>query len=55
MVDREKVLRGLECCTRETYDPDCHSCPYEGEGDGITCVVDHLMRDVLEFIREVCV
>lgn len=28
MVDREKVIKGLECCL-PSHDPDCDLCPYD--------------------------
>ena len=29
MIEREKVMRGLECCNN---DQDCENCPYAGVG-----------------------
>lgn len=52
MADREKVIRGLECCT--TFDskgfPLCEECPYADDG---TCPeLDQLHRDALELLKE---
>ena len=52
MPDREKVIKGLECCT--AFDgkgfPLCEECPYEDEG---TCQeLDQLHRDALELLKE---
>lgn len=30
LTDREKIIKGLECCMSETQ---CHKCPYRGECD----------------------
>jgi len=35
MIDREKVIKGLECCTKQA-EPNCFKCPYSchcEEGD----------------------
>ena len=51
MPDREKVIKGLECCT--AFDgkgfPLCEECPYEDEG---TCPeLDVLHKDALELLK----
>lgn len=51
MVDREKIIKGLECCddtSRETL--KCEECPYRPDG-GRTCgAVKHLHDDALEVL-----
>lgn len=40
MPDREKVIRGLECCNktgRERYLGGCERCPYYDHGDPLDC------------------
>ena len=45
MIDREKVIRGLECCAADCVD----GCPYE---DPSQCCSDVLAKDALELIKE---
>ena len=47
MPDREKVIRGLECCTETD---DCNSCPYFEKPE--YCSEDVLMRDALALLKE---
>lgn len=50
MTDREKVIRGLECCV--AYDYKCNDCPYQddgGAGDG--CYSDELKTDALALLK----
>ena len=47
MPDREKVVKGLECCTRTTS--YCGDCPYRP--DGVKCD-KQLMTDAARLIRE---
>lgn len=51
MADRDKVIKGLECCddtSRETL--KCEECPYRPDG-GRTCgAVKHLHDDALEVL-----
>lgn len=48
MVDREKVLKGLACCTSAD---GCHDCPYSENGKGTdTCQFDST-RDALELLK----
>jgi len=46
MIDREKVIRGLECCEKAN---NCGNCPYDGEcakrGFALT-------RDAIALLRE---
>ena len=47
MNDREKVIKGLECCVMSS-NADCKNCPYDG-------VIDHcagtLMRDAFALLK----
>ena len=49
MIDREKVISGLEHCTSAKTSDDCKRCPYYGQ-----CVIDPcaLERDALELLKE---
>lgn len=57
MPDREKVIKGLECClpmtTRDGYG-DCHNCPYDRritiEGGICECCHD-LMSDAIALLK----
>lgn len=45
MIDREKVLKGLEICTS----PVCRTdCPYDNERNGCSLM---LMQDALELLK----
>lgn len=46
MIDREKVIRGLESCLRLCDYNACRECPY---GDGTPC---KLLHDALALLRE---
>ena len=48
MPDREKVIKGLECCTG--IEP-CASCPYNEEDSAVLCD-QLLMTDALVELRE---
>lgn len=47
---REKVIRGLECCTKD----ECECCPYENVcyGDDEVELFDTLARDALALLKE---
>lgn len=50
MPDREKVIKGLECCI--AYDYKCNDCPYQDDGgaeDG--CYSDELKTDALALLK----
>lgn len=51
MIDREKILKGLECCS----DPDgykCNQCPYETEcHTEILSGINHLCAEALELLN----
>lgn len=49
MPDREKVIKGLECCITDGRD-SCKKCYQEGPGFGIACR-QGLMRDALELLK----
>ena len=51
MTQREKVIKGLECCV--AYDYKCNDCPYQDDGgteDG--CYSDELKTDALALLKE---
>ncbi len=49
MADRDKVIKGLECCTR--YIVDCKNCPYRKyQRFGSCCSV--LMIEATEIIEK---
>lgn len=51
MMDREKVIKGLEWCMNEKH--DCYrekGCPYENEGEDIGCKYA-LHRDALALLK----
>ena len=53
MADREKVIKGLECCTMEcTYDHPfrCKGCPYSQ--DDAPCEALPVKRDALALLKE---
>ena len=56
MKDREKVIRGLECCVKHDEDfKTCSSldCPYLDDCDSINHFVKaSLIRDALELLKE---
>ena len=50
MTDREKVIKGLECCV--AYDYKCNDCPYQDDGgaeDG--CYSDELKADAIALLK----
>lgn len=58
MPDREKVIRGLEACNRQSYNgSDCQNCPYYDDEDtaelpfGI-CNIQDMFDDALALLRE---
>lgn len=49
-MDREKVIKGLECCV--AYDYKCNDCPYQDDGgaeDG--CYSDELKADAIALLK----
>ena len=52
MADREKVLKGLECCCSMTGEA-CRQCPYDEEcAEMIGSGFAHLCSDALELLKE---
>lgn len=51
MTDREKVIKGLECCqTMPDIYPRCEECPYADDDD--TCVdMDALHKDAIALLK----
>lgn len=50
ILDREKVMRGLEKCTGASS--DCEGCPYADE-NGISCSsIMNIMRDAYALLKE---
>lgn len=50
MPDREKVIKALECCLKESdhlYSNPCNDCPYRGK----ECI-DRMKTDALELLKE---
>lgn len=47
MADREKVIKGLECC-KKTDGSDCKNCPYTDEND----CVEFMAMDALELLKK---
>ena len=48
MIDREKVIKGLECLI--TNKVDCDGCPYN-EGENSSCL-RNIAKDALELLKE---
>ena len=53
MTDREKVIKGLECCAEMSGD-ECRKCPYGDEClvPDFPCGMSHLAADALALLRE---
>lgn len=52
MPDRERVIKGLECCLKETKSLDnepCGECPYGAAGGGC---IDQLHAEALVLLKE---
>jgi len=51
-VDREKVIRGLECCmVGDGHSPKCELCPYATVGDDTCQTMDDLFADALALLK----
>jgi len=48
-MDREKVIKGLECCS--VPQGHCEKCPYETEGFVAECTSE-LAKDALELLKK---
>ena len=54
-MDREKVMRGLECCCTHIVGMSCGNCPYEieqREDDGSSDCTSVLAYDALAMLKE---
>ncbi len=53
MVDREKVIKGLECChvQRNEAPPLCEDCPYMNPMEGTCDALDELLGDALTLLK----
>lgn len=53
MPDREKVIKGLECCAAMSGD-ECRECPYGNEciGTDLPYGMPHLAADALALLKE---
>lgn len=50
MVDKQKVIKGLELCIA---DIDCKECPYNyGKITNGDICIDYLLKDCLELIKK---
>lgn len=50
MADREKVIKGLECC--KGYEYKCNECPYFDQKLEEGCDNEALYADTLELLKE---
>ena len=50
MADREKVIKGIECCAIKQ--DVCLECPYLSFRTAVGSCIDKLMIDALELIKE---
>lgn len=48
MINREKVIKGLHCCSH-TDGVNCIYCPYDNDGEDCTALMS---MDVLELLKE---
>lgn len=52
MIEREKVISGLECCTNPGFQPDCKACPYnDNPSDGMCLSLHFMLNDALALLR----
>ena len=50
MTDRDKVIKGLECCA--AYEYKCNDCPYQDDGGAEDdCYSDELYADALALLK----
>ena len=49
MPDREKVMKGLECCIDINAESSCRECPYYNHE---RCDPDDVLRDALALLKE---
>ena len=50
-IDREKVKKGLECCSEHIEDASCSDCPYVDDCDIGECTSE-LAHDTLDLLEE---
>ena len=51
MPDREKVIKGLECCSA-VPEHDCENCPYDQETGDYICGSREMKREAIELLKE---
>ena len=51
-MDREKVIKGLECCCEHIKGMNCDNCPYDEEQTEINQCTSALAYDALELLKE---
>lgn len=53
MTDREKIIKGLECChvQRNEVPPLCEDCPYMNQTMGTCDALDELLGDALNLLK----
>lgn len=53
MSDREKIIKGLECChvQRNEVPPLCEDCPYMNPMEGTCDALDELLGDALTLLK----
>ena len=54
MIDREKVIKGLECCSNDKpfYHAHCDDCPYNGRNPDNLGGCTKLYCDALELLKQ---
>lgn len=52
MVDKEKVIKGLETCSQKTVLYVCSQCPYNNDDDDTYDCTQALAEDALAMLRE---
>ena len=52
MIDREKVIKGLECCRERNKRNSCLHCPYENPWANRIQCAGELSEDVLALLKE---
>ena len=50
-INREKVIKGLECCSEHIEDASCSDCPYVDDCDIGECTSE-LAHDTLSLLKE---
>lgn len=51
MIDRGKVIKGLECCSA-VPEHDCENCPYDKETGDYICGSREMKREAIELLKE---